>query len=179
MRRLHIIAPVTALVALAAGCGLNHNGGESPSATSGSGHTIQELCDFPKQFYATQFNADNLEVSVVATKPMTALISGGNACGYHTADNNFRGTISLAHSDDAPGPSAAGSPSVTTRTVDGISITETPVALPPGWTSTEPHLTLSAVIDEWRGEFTFWGRDEPTIQAGAQTLVSMIRALKG
>ncbi|WP_157187033.1 hypothetical protein [Nocardia vinacea] len=175
--------PLVLLALILPSCGLlpkSHT--DSPSEIKRSNHTLQELCDFPKQFYATKFHAESLRVGVIATKPLTEKIGTGNGCDYHTADDSdYLGYIFL----DAPPavtPSAtAGAGTPRTLMVDDVSVTDTPQtqqALPPFTTAPTQYALLSATIDGWRGEFELLGRDEQTIQAGAETLVHMIRALK-
>ncbi|MGY4100311.1 hypothetical protein ACW2Q0_12265 [Nocardia sp. R16R-3T] len=174
--------PLVMLAIVLSGCGIlpkSHT--ESTSEIQLSSHTIQELCDFPKQFYATNFHAENLRVAVIATKPMTEKIDIGNGCDYHSADEEYLGYIFL-DGPPAPTPSlAAGSGTPRTLMVDDVTVTDTPQiqqALPPFTNAPTQYAMLSATIDGWRGEFKILRQDEKTIQAGAETLVHMIRALK-
>ncbi|WP_433600795.1 hypothetical protein ACQPXH_02970 [Nocardia sp. CA-135953] len=170
------------LTLLLSSCGLlpkSHT--DSPSEIKTSSHTLQELCDYPKQFYAAKYHAENLGVGVIATKPLTEQIGTGNGCDYHSADSNYLGYIFLDAPPAAPSNSHAESGTPRILMVDGISVTDTPLtqpALPPFRNDPAQYALLSATIDGWRGEFELVGRDEQTIQAGAETLVQMIRALK-
>ncbi|WP_433627181.1 hypothetical protein [Nocardia sp. CA-120079] len=142
---------------------------------------LQELCDFPKQFYAAKYHEENLRVGVIATKPLTEKIGAANGCDYNTVDSVYLGYIFLYAPPAVTPSAAAGSGTPRTLMVDGVSVTDTPEsqpALPPFTNAPTQYALLSATIDGWRGEFELVGRDEQTIQAGAETLVQMIRALK-
>jgi hypothetical protein len=166
---------------LLSGCGLlPHSRTDVPLAQQSS-HTLQELCDSPKHFFATQFNAENLRVGVIATKPLTEKIGIGNGCNYQTSDNaDYLGYISLDPPHAVTKPAASGAPSTRTFTIDGVSVTESSqtVQTTPSTTTPTPYVLLTATIDGWQGEFEFLGRDDTTTQAGAQVLVNMIRTLR-
>ena len=169
------------LVVVASGCGPGANNSSDSGAGTTSHHTLQELCDGPKQFYKTEFNADNLSVSLAATHPMTDEIGGGNACdyetiGHDTSERNYLGQISLIHSTDAPGHAAEQS-QMKTIVVDNTAINESVPVDTGDTTTTEPHITLSKTVNGWHGEFTFWGRDDQTIAAGGKVLLNMMRTL--
>jgi hypothetical protein len=126
MNRLRFVQVAISVFALS-GCGLSTNSHSgSPGAIQRSSHTLHELCNFPKQFFAAQFHAENLRVAVTSTKPLTEKIGTGNGCDYHTADSEYLGYIFLDAPPAVTSPAAAGTGSPRTLTVDGVAVTETP-----------------------------------------------------
>ncbi|MGO4648805.1 hypothetical protein AB4305_28195 [Nocardia sp. 2YAB30] len=174
--------PAALLILFISGCGIlpkTHTDAPGPQR---SNHTIQELCDFPKQFFADRFHAENLRVGVIATKPMTEKIDIGNGCDYHTVDGDYYlGYIFLDPPPAVTTSPPTGTAPPRTLTVDGISviaIAQDRPALPPFANDPIPYVSLTATIDGWWGELKLSGHDDQTAQAGAQVLVNMIRAMK-
>ncbi|WP_157121587.1 hypothetical protein [Nocardia miyunensis] len=180
-RALAYISTAAALAVIASGCGHRVNSESDPVANITSSHTLQELCDIPKQFYKNEFNADNPSVSLAAGHPMTDKIEGGNACdyeilGHDTSDRNYLGQISLVHSTEATGDTTENS--VTKTIVVDNTVIDESIPVDTGeFTTTEPHVTLSITVKGWHGKFTFWGRDDQTIAAGGKVLLNMMRTL--
>lgn len=181
MRRAFAYLSGAALVVIVSGCG--HSADSLPDPTAGmmSNHTLQELCDLPKEFYKTEFNADNLSVSLGVGHPMTDKIGVGNGCDYNTivqdpADRNYLGQISLIHSTDGPSSGIEHLPAKTI-VIDNTAIKEAFEANSSDFIVTEPKVTLSVTINGWHGEFNFWGRDDQTITAGGKVLLKMMRTL--
>ncbi|WP_330229432.1 hypothetical protein OHA40_25715 [Nocardia sp. NBC_00508] len=176
------ISIVAVLALLLTGCGVLPRTDTERQTLQLSNHTIQELCDFPKQFFSARYNAPNLEVSVTATKPMNDKIAAGNGCGYHTPGRKeYLGDVFLHRIfEDTTSPTIENRPARVLK-VDGVAVTETvepiPDYLDPA--TARPYFELTANIDGWEGTLEFKNGDDQGTQAGAQVLVNMIRALKG
>ncbi|MEU6184928.1 hypothetical protein [Nocardia sp. NPDC047038] len=166
---------------LLSGCGLLPHTHPEKEITPESSHSIQELCDFPRQFFATRYDANKIEVSVDATKPMTEKISFGNGCSYRTSDQNYLGYVSLLHSADAITSPQQVEHSSRTLTVDGVRVTEIAKPIPDyaDPATARPWFELIADIDGWEGKLGFKNGDDQGTQVGARLLVDMIRKLKG
>ncbi|WP_433661036.1 hypothetical protein ACQPW1_01820 [Nocardia sp. CA-128927] len=193
LRKLLVIS---VLAALLSGCGLltrDHPGGDEIPP---SNHTIGELCNSTKQFFATRAGTESLKVSPGAGgKVLTDKIGGGNGCFYEMADGSAwpnLGYVSLFrivdgdHTLSQPPPTNENYPTKV-LTVDGVNVKVVTEPLPKGGDPATALLTvdLTATIDGWKGELHFRAtedqttRDDQLTRAGAQTLVDMIRALKG
>ncbi|KAA8887894.1 hypothetical protein F3087_12400 [Nocardia colli] len=169
-------AGMAAVAICLASCGTQSNSPADPSTAPVNTHSLQELCDSPKQFFATEFHADNLKIGTVTGTPLSERIGQNNQCTYHTADDKYLGYLYLDAPTGAPAPSA---PPIPTRlTVDGVAVTETPEPLPTYLESRFTPLRLSATIDGWKGQFYFLGGEDPTIQAAARVLVNTVKTLK-
>lgn len=147
-----------------------------------SDHTIQELCDFPKQFFLKHYNLAELAVKPARSRPIASKIDYSAECQYDNPDNfvpSFGYVIispETEYSKRIPEGSA-----VRTMTVDGVVVTE--IELPLGERQ-DPNIAqhvyvLKATIDGWEGDLSFKGGDEQARSAGAPVLVDMIRKLKG
>ncbi|WP_157172324.1 hypothetical protein [Nocardia pneumoniae] len=179
--KLRVITPIAAITLLMSGCSLSPNPDTEQHTSKSSDHSLQELCDFPKQFFSARYNTRELEVSLGATRPMTEKIGGGNGCFYDTPDGEFVGYASLFRADlDATPPTTKNS-LVRALTVDGVTVTETvePISEPLDPATTRPRYKLTASIGGWDGELEFKNGDDQGTRDGAQVLVNMIRALKG
>ncbi|MFI6776019.1 hypothetical protein [Nocardia sp. NPDC050412] len=173
-----MLATIPVLAILLAGCGLStRTHPEDPTAHL-SVHTLQELCDFPKQFFSTRYNATSLKVGLGATKPMTDKIDGGNGCDYRNPEGKYLGYISLF---EGATDSKTHYPASRVVTVDGVAVSEVvePLDSFKDPATSRPSYKLTARIDGWEGELEFAGGDEQGTQAAAPVLVNMIRTLKG
>ncbi|MGQ4614745.1 hypothetical protein [Nocardia sp. R7R-8] len=161
-----------------------------------SNHTIQELCDFTKQFFATRAGTENLNIAPgTGGKALTDKIDGGNGCSYEKADGSawpYLGYVSLFRVT-ASGNTLSISPATTENyptkvlTVDGATVEVATEPLPKGGdhATTLLNVDLVATIDGWKGELHFRAtedqttRDDQATREGAQALVNMICTLKG
>ncbi|WP_141717286.1 hypothetical protein [Nocardia altamirensis] len=189
---------ISALAVLISGCGLLPRTQPERHAIPTSNHTIQELCDSTRHFFATRAGTENLKISAGAGgKALTDKIDTGNGCFYETGDPSASpshlGYVSLFRiivSDNPPlSTPASASENYPTRviTVDGVTVKVATEPMPKGGESATTLLDvyLTASIDGWEGELLFKGteketvRDDQTTRAAAQALVNMIRTLKG
>jgi hypothetical protein len=173
-------ATILAIALLLSGCGLLPDTHTEQSTVVESNHTLQELCDFPKKFFSTRYDAPDLVISIDATRPMSAKIGGGNGCSYQTPGRKeYLGNVSLFRVDEDATPTPENRPSRILR-VDGVAVAETsqpiPEYLDPA--TARPYYELAATIGEWEGRLEFKNGDEQGTQAGARVLIDMIRALK-
>ncbi|MEV6140366.1 hypothetical protein AB0L63_30860 [Nocardia sp. NPDC051990] len=175
LARLALLAGVLTI----SGCGFIR-----PVDLGESTHTMQELCDFPKPFFAKQFNATNLKTSSVTSTPMSKKIGLGESCFYETP-TEYLGYVALRQE---PKQSAVEGRLARHISVDGASVDQyvDPIPTNRNHRTTQPSYTLTATIDGWYGELHYnLGNDAgtqagaETLQAGAETLVGMVRALKG
>lgn len=172
------------LIVFASACGTDSPSAPPAPGAGESAHTLQELCDFPKQFFSEQFNAADVEATLVATKPLTEKIGTANGCSYRKSvqeGGGYLGHTLLRLVTSSSSPSSAGGQPDRTVTVDGVAVLRTADAVPDyqDAATARPAYTLTARIDGWEGTLGFEGGDERGTQAGAQVLVRMIRALKG
>jgi hypothetical protein len=160
-----------------------------------SNHSIQELCDSTKNFFAVRAGTDNLKVSPgVGGKSLADEIGGGNGCFYEVADGSawpdlgFVSLFRVASGDtlSEASPTSRNYPAEV-LTVDGVTVKVVTTPLPE---EADPATALlkvdiTANVDGWEGQLHFrrtndrMTRDDQTTQAGAQALVNMIRTLKG
>ncbi|MFF7944175.1 hypothetical protein ACFZC5_31105 [Nocardia gamkensis] len=160
-----------------------------------SNHSIQELCDSTKKFFAVRAGTDNLKVSPgVGGKSLTDEIGGGNGCFYEVADGSawpdlgFVSLFRVANGDTLSETSSASrSYPAEVLTVEGVTVK---VVTAPLLEEADPStallkVDLTANIDGWEGQLHFrrtndqMTRDDQTTQTGAQALVNMIHTLKG
>ncbi|MFG1792820.1 hypothetical protein [Nocardia sp. NPDC049149] len=195
---LHKLLAISALSVLLCGCGLLSRPHPEQHAIPTSNHTIQELCDATRHFYATRAGTENLKISPGAGgKALTDKIDTGNGCFYETEDPSaspshlgyvslFRIIVSGNPPLSTPAPASESYPT-RTITVDGVTVKVATEPMPKGGESATTLLDayLTASIDGWEGELLFKGteketaRDDQTTRAAAQGLVKMIRTLKG
>jgi hypothetical protein len=175
------VAAISVLTIFLPGCGLLPRTHPDKYTVSSSNHTLQELCDFPKQFFTTRYNATKLEASVTATRPLTEKIGTGNGCSYQTPERDYLGYVFLSRIVEDSTYSTEENFPARVITVDGVAVSEIvePVPAPLDPSTTLPSFMLTASIDGWKGELGFEQGDEKGTQAGAPVLVNMIRALKG
>ncbi|MGV9719157.1 hypothetical protein [Nocardia beijingensis] len=174
------LASIAALALLLPACSLLPQTHPERWTTVESNHTIQELCDFPKQFFASRYDAPNLIVSVIATKPITDKIGTGNGCGYDTPRGEYLGYVSMLRMHDDETPSKPDGVPVRTLAVGGVVVAQyvEPVPEPLDPATTRPRFKLAASVDGWEGTLEFKNGDDQGAQTGAQMLIDMIRALK-
>ncbi|BDT96780.1 hypothetical protein IFM12275_67560 [Nocardia sputorum] len=179
--KLPELITVAALTALLSGCDLLPRTDTDQWVAVESSHSIQELCDYPKKFFAGRYETADLKVSVDVTKPMSEKIGGGNGCSYHKSERDYVGYISLVHLADSTTPANQVEHPARTLTIDGIRVVEVVKPIPDyaDPATTRPWFELIAEIDGWEGKLGFKNGDEQGTQAGARVLVDMIRALKG
>jgi hypothetical protein len=162
-------------VAVLSGCSLlpNSTTHREPEST----HTMQDLCDFPKQFLATEFHVRSVTVQPVGADqpPMSRKLGYDSLCDLNNADPAFAGSVGMAFSS-TPVPPNPGT--TRTWTIDGVSVQEIPLPRSSSDPGKYPYIGLEATIDKWTGTFGFPGGEEPTIKAAAAMLVNMIRTLK-
>ncbi|MFF3221163.1 hypothetical protein ACFYV7_00055 [Nocardia suismassiliense] len=185
---------ISVLAVLLSGCGLLSRTDPERYEIPTSNHTILELCDSAKQFFAILAGTENLKTSPgVGGKALTDKIDGGNGCFYEKNNGSARpshlGHVSLfrviddEHTLSTPPPTNENYPT-RVLTVDGVSVKVVTEPLPKDSDPATTRLTvdLAARIDGWDGELHFRtteGQTTPDAQAGAQVLVDMVRALKG
>ncbi|WP_157129264.1 hypothetical protein [Nocardia amamiensis] len=148
-----------------------------------SGHTVQELCDFPRQFFVNRYNVSDLTVKPAQSKSMSSKIEAFAGCFYENsaaAGGNQLGHV-LLHQERKESQSIPENSRVRILTVDGVTVTEIvePLGELQDPNAARRAYTLQATIDGWRGELRFTAGDEQGAQAGAPVLVGMVRALKG
>ncbi|MBF6335986.1 hypothetical protein IU450_08815 [Nocardia abscessus] len=187
---------ISALTVLLSGCDLPPRTHPETHKIAISNHTIQELCDSTKQFFANRAGTEKLKVSPgTGGKALTDEIGGGNGCFYDKDDGSavpFIGSVSLfriivsGNTLSEPPPTTPYYPAKV-LTADGVAVKVATRPLYEGedLANTPLVIDLTANIDGWKGELHFYGtgdrttRDDQLIQEGAQTLVNMIRTLKG
>ncbi|GAA1600878.1 hypothetical protein GCM10009764_25970 [Nocardia ninae] len=159
-----------------------------------SDHTLQQLCDIPRKFFATRYADAALEVEPGLKKPLTDKIGTGNDCSYFVRerdrpDRRYIGSALLFriidgdHTLSKPSPTNENYPT-RVLTVDGVSVKVVTEPLPKEAdpATTRLSVDLAATIDGWDGELHFRtteGQTTPDAQAGAQVLVDLVRELKG
>jgi hypothetical protein len=175
------LTAISALTVLLPGCGLVPHPHPEKWAVPSSNHTLQELCDFPKQFFTTRYNAANLVISLAATMPMTEKIGTSNGCSYHTPERDYLGYVFFSRIVEDSTSSTTENFPARVVTVDGVAVSEIVETVPSNLdpSTTRPSFKLTASIDGWKGELGFEEGDEKGTQAGAPVLVNMIRILKG
>ncbi|MFI9405836.1 hypothetical protein [Nocardia sp. NPDC052316] len=174
-------------------CGLTPRDTDEQKIRS-SDHTLQQLCDHPRAFFATRYPGAALEVEPGLKKPLTDKIGTGNDCSYfmrepERADRRYIGSALLFRVIDED--RTLSKPRSTNENyptkdlaVDGVSVKVITEPLPKG---ADPATTLLSVdlattVDGWDGELHFRATEDRTArdgQAGAQVLVDMVRTLKG
>ncbi|PXX68533.1 hypothetical protein DFR70_102215 [Nocardia tenerifensis] len=175
MNVVRVAGAVAAAVCLAS-CANQSKSPVEPSRPAESSHTLRELCDAPKQFFASEFHAADLKIGTVTGVPLSERLGDLNQCTYHTADDKYLGYLYL----DAPTAADVHSqPAPTRLTIDGVPVTETPEPLPSYMESRYTPLRLTAVIEGWKGQFYFLGGEDSTVQAAARLLVDAVRMVKG
>ncbi|MFB7877546.1 hypothetical protein ACFC06_20045 [Nocardia sp. NPDC056064] len=174
-----IVASVALAVALSS-CSQPPSGHPSERST----HTLSELCEFPREFFQSQFEVAEIAATVVIGKPMEAPINAGNGCLY-TAEgasvHGYLGTISISRGHGENSLSTAeGMPSRYIE-VDGFSVAMyiNPIPEFRDPETAHPSYTLNVEIDNWTGELTFEGGNDAGARAGADMLVRMVQSLKG
>lgn len=193
--KLRKVLATSALTVLLAGCDLPRSYPELTEIPT-SNHTIQELCDSTKQFFANRVGTEKLKVSPgTGGKALTDEIDGGNGCFYEKDDGSawpHIGYVSLfrvvvSGNTLSESPSTAENYSTKVVTVDGVTVKVATEPLPKGGdhATTLLDVDLTATIDGWEGELHFKAtedqttRDDQLIRQGGQALVNMIRTLKG
>ncbi|MFI9509425.1 hypothetical protein [Nocardia sp. NPDC052566] len=172
-------ASLAMLAVSLSGCSLFSHGETGKSAVPESQRTLHELCDFPKQFYITRFNATELKVSPAQGKSLTEKIGNFNECSYRNGDSKYLGYVYISYRIAGETPTVSKYPPSRILTVDGVPVTQVIEPLPPTWEpSAPPPIQLSAADDGVDGQLRFYSSDDETIQAGAKVLVNMIRTLK-
>lgn len=164
------------------GCGFIRS--PKPVDLGESIHTLQELCDFPKPFFSKQFNAANLETSLSLSMPMSSKIGVGNVCSYDTQMEGRQvslGDVALWQERDTATLSTVKGTPARHISVGGESVAQyvNPIPVDQDPDTARPSYTLAVSIDGWAGELGFERGDGAGAQAGAETLVRMVRALKG
>ncbi|MEU7143501.1 hypothetical protein ABZ942_28940 [Nocardia sp. NPDC046473] len=195
MNRRKLLA-ISALTMLLSGCGPLSNSHPERHAIPTSNHTVQELCDSTKQFFAARAGTDNLKLSAgISGKALTDKIESGNGCFYEKNDGSAwpssLGYVTLFGAIDTG--KTLSQPTSTTEnyltkvlTVDSVTVKAATEPLPKGGDSATTLLDvdLTTSIDGWDGALHFRAtedqttRDDRTIRAGGQALVDMVRALK-
>ncbi|QBS42447.1 hypothetical protein DMB37_22360 [Nocardia sp. CS682] len=193
--KLRTLLSISSLAMLLSGCDLFPSAPTDKYGIPTSNHTVQELCDSTKQFFAAWAGVDNLKLSPGRSgSALTDKIGTGNGCFYDTADGSgwpsHPGYVSLFCVISGNTLSAIPLPTddypVKELTVDGVTVK---AATEPPLNDGDPARTLldvilTATIDGWDGKLHFRAaenqttRDDLTIRAGGQALVDMIRMLK-
>ncbi|WP_157107589.1 hypothetical protein [Nocardia amikacinitolerans] len=146
-------------------------------------HTLQELCDYPRQFFANRYHVSDLTAKPAQSKSMNSQIDAFAGCFYEksaTEGGKQLGHV-LLHQENNETKSIPDNSRVQRLTVDGVTVIEIvePLGDLQDPNTARPAYTLQASIDGWRGELRFTAGDEQGAQAGAPILVGMIRTLKG
>ncbi|WP_330253511.1 hypothetical protein OG874_02535 [Nocardia sp. NBC_00565] len=171
---------------LVSGCGLFPRSHPEKWEVNESVHSLQELCDYPKEFFTVWFKAEKLKISSTTSSPTQDKIGSIGSCSYKLDDGSefpqyLGNNVLERHSEDAKPTESKGRPG-RTLTIDGVPVSETHLPNPSFVDDTTRHyLKLTATIDGWDGELEFNvdNDSDPKIEAGAQVVVKMIRALKG
>lgn len=148
-----------------------------------SSHSLKELCDFPLHFFQENFNVQEIETNVIATKPIESPIHFGNGCSYYAISDTRRvglGTSSVWwNGSDGTMSTVKGEPSSHVQIGDSsvaVYINEIPAYRDPE--TARPSYTLNVAIGDWAGELTFERGNDSAARSGAETLVRMVQALK-
>ncbi|MCX4092074.1 hypothetical protein [Nocardia sp. alder85J] len=182
--RMILLVTAAVITPTVASCGIGHHSVSSTEIPGFSTHTVQELCDFPKPFFAEKFGYRDFRIDLMSPASMDKKLDVGNACTYFddAADSSTNGE-EVGELLLGPFPledHSARSEVLDTFIVDGSKVVETSL---PGLNTSAPGLRpfiqLDADIDGWYGSFEFWGRDDATVHAGGKVLVDMISKLKG
>ncbi|MFD0361981.1 hypothetical protein ACFQZZ_11060 [Nocardia sp. GCM10030253] len=194
LRRLTILS---VLILMLSSCDLVPHADPEKYKVRTSDHTLQQLCDYPRKFFATRYADTALEVEPGLKKPLTDKIGTGNDCSYYLRerdqpDRRYIGSALLFrivdsdHTLSTPPPANENYPTKV-LTVDGMTVKVVTEPLPKGAdpATTLLDVDLTASLDGWEGELHFketddqTTRDDQPTRAGAQVLVDMIRTLKG
>ncbi|MEV6557151.1 hypothetical protein AB0M22_15630 [Nocardia sp. NPDC051756] len=170
---------MAALLALA-GCGQEST--QNPAQPYSNDHTVQELCDFPKQFFLEHYDLSELVAKSARSKPIDSAIGDSAKCVY---DNPSASIPNFGYALLSPETDSSKAVPAGARTrdlaIDGVTVTEIELPLDG---SQDPNTAdrvyiLRATIDGWEGNISFKGGDQEARRAGAPVLVKMIQALKG
>ncbi|MFE9581570.1 hypothetical protein ACFYO1_34700 [Nocardia sp. NPDC006044] len=184
MTRRAAFAAGVVVSALLSACGPgNDHAGPAPSM-----HSTRELCAYPKEFLSRWYKVTAFDVTIHPTTRKDGDIEQSAGCLYQNSDTSptntdvlptrYVGGVSLGLDEGHNNLGSTEGSNDRTRTVQGV-----PVAgiIAPKTADGSRYLTLSAVIEGWRGELEIYVKDEnaPQIDDGAQLVVSMIRDLRG
>ncbi|MGW4717469.1 hypothetical protein [Nocardia sp. NPDC004260] len=175
------LVPIAIISLVLSGCSLLSHSDHDKSSAVESNHTLQELCDFPKNFFSTRYGTSNLEITVDATRPMSTKIGGGNGCSYQTPGRKeYLGNVSLFYMNSGTSSSIPKQPPSHVLQVGGVAVTEVVEPIPDYLdpTTARPYYKLTASIDGWEGQIEFKNGDDEGALLGAQVLVDMIHTLK-
>lgn len=173
------LTSMAALLVLA-GCGQEST--QNTVQPYSNGHTIQELCNFPEQFFLKHYNLSDLVAKPARSKLMESTIGDSAECLY---DNpavsipNFGYALLSPETDNSKAvPTGARTRPLV---IDGVAVTEIELPLDGDQdpNTADRVYILKAVIDGWEGNLSFKGGDQEARLAGAPVLVKMIQTLKG
>ncbi|AFU02898.1 hypothetical protein [Nocardia brasiliensis] len=183
-RRAALAAAVIVSTLLLPACGPDTNDAEpAPSA-----HSMRELCAYPQAFLTQWYKVTAFDVTVKPATRKDGNVERFGGCLYQNADTTpanidvlptrYVGGVSLGFDDGRNVLGSADGRSDRPRTVQGVPVTAT---LAPKTADGAQYLTLSAVLDGWRGELEIYVKDEnaPQIDGAAQLVVEMIQDLRG
>lgn len=183
MRRAVLVAGAIASTLLLPACGPDT--GESMPAPST--HSMRELCAYPREFLAQWYMVTAFEITVKTATRKDGKIERSGGCLYRNSDTTpanvdvlptrYVGGVSLGFDSSRNVLGSIEGRSDRTRTVQGVPVTAT---FAPKTADGAQYLTLSSVIDGWRGELEIYVKDEnaPQIDVAAQLVVNMIRGLR-
>lgn len=142
-----------------------------------STHTMQDLCNFPKEFVTNTFHAQKLEVRPEGpgSPPMDRKLGHGDLCWL---TNVSPVVVTAVGMDYSRTPEHSNPGTTRTWTIDGVPVQEVPSDQHSSTSTAGPSITLKATIDRWTGTFIFNSDNESTIKAAAEMLVNMVRTLK-
>ncbi|MFF0494303.1 hypothetical protein ACFYTQ_35240 [Nocardia sp. NPDC004068] len=178
MTRRKFILFASLLLLFVAGCQNKDNMNEQEPKPSM--HSMQELCDLPKPFFAERFHVANV-VATSDLRPLTAEIGTIGGCTYQTEDKRYLGNIILRYSSAAAPSTSTGRRAGRTVRIDNVAVTEFIEPVPSsGAPDSQSPITLAASFQGWDGELGYYAKDstdDATLRTGAQTLVNALRTL--
>ncbi|MBF6547022.1 hypothetical protein [Nocardia brasiliensis] len=184
MRATALAAAGIASLLLLPACGSDANEDKPAPST----HSMRELCAYPQGFLTQWYKVTAFDVTVKPATRKDGNIERSGGCLYQNADTTpantdvlptrYVGGVSLGFDDGRNVLGSAEGRSGRTRTVQGVPVTTT---LAPETADGAQYLTLSAVLDGWRGELEIYVKDDdaPQINDAAQLVVNMTQDLRG